>query len=185
MFDDKQAEVMREQAGLRRRFQRTETPQIQFNVQDDEGNHLEGPGMPQKPATSQAPAPQAPEFPTPPSFAQENHEAAEDTRIFPGGPYLSQVQSWKKQFGEIYIAEINDELYIFRPLNRYEYKQIMATPNLDPLQREEIIVEICTLYPTAFTFEEMSSGKAGIPAVLAEQILEKSGFNRNVSVRAL
>lgn len=119
-------------------------------------------------------------------------EPGKDEELWPGGPLTSQVLSWKKQFGEgnVYISEIVDELYIWRTLNRFEYKSIVTTPNVDPLAREEMIAEACVLWhpygPGPFTYEKMAGAKAGVPARLAELIMEKSGFDRvNTKTRAL
>lgn len=119
-------------------------------------------------------------------------EPGVDEELWPGGPLTSQVLSWKKQFGEgnVYITEIVDELYIWRTLNRFEYKTIVLTPNTDALAREEMICEVCVLWhpygPGPFNYEKMAAAKAGVPARLAELIMEKSGFDRvNTKTRAL
>jgi hypothetical protein len=54
----------------------------------------------------------------------------------------------------------------------------MALPNTDPLQREEIICEICTLFPYEYNFASMAVRKAGTPAVLADQVMHESGFKQ-------
>ncbi|MCX7610383.1 MAG: hypothetical protein N2043_02195 [Ignavibacterium sp.] len=120
------------------------------------------------------------EFATPPKL-----KSNKDYRIFPGGPYQSEINSWKKQFGEIYTTEICGERFIWRCINRYEYKEIVSIANTDPLMREEMICETCVLYPSNYDFETMANGKGGIPAALSELIMEKSGFTRNFEVRKL
>lgn len=52
-------------------------------------------------------------------------------------------------------------------------------PNTDPLQREEIICETCVLLPENYNYEAMARDKAGAPALLAEQIMQASGFIEN------
>lgn len=108
-------------------------------------------------------------------------ERPNDERIFEGGPYLSQVEAWKKQYGEIYATNIGDNVYIWRTLTRAEYKQIMALPNTNPLIREEMICQLCVLYPENFTYDVMASQGAGIPAVLAQEIMNASGFTDQYS----
>lgn len=115
----------------------------------------------------------------------------EDQPIFPGGPLASQVASWKRQFGitdakgelvqegEVYVSNIGESYYVWRPLTRYEYKEIVNMPNTDPLQREEIICETCVLWPEGYNYETMARDKAGVPALLAEQIMQASGFIEN------
>lgn len=115
-----------------------------------------------------------------------------DEPIVPGGPLRSEVESWKKQFGNVYAVQLsvsNDEddpaIYIWRPLNRAEYKAILALKNTDPLQREEMICETCVLWPKGFTYEVIASGKAGIPSTLAELIMSTSGFIQDAQVVVL
>ncbi len=115
----------------------------------------------------------------------------QDGPIFPEGPLASQVSSWKRQFGvtdaqgnlikegEVYATAIGNVYYVWRPLTRYEYKEIVNMPNTDPLQREEIICETCVLWPENYNYEAMARDKAGAPALLAEQIMQASGFIEN------
>lgn len=124
----------------------------------------------------------AEDYPEPPSFRQEGASFLKDDAIFEGGPSRTEVASWKKQFEQdghyINLTEHADEVFIWRTLNRVEYREIMALPNTDPLQREEIICEICVLFPYEYNFTSMASRKAGVPAVLAEQIMQESGFKQ-------
>ena len=114
------------------------------------------------------------------SLRQEGNAYIEEDVIFPNGPLRTEVASWKKQFEidghTVNLTEIGSELFIWRPLNRVEYREIMAIPNTDPLQREEIICEVCVLFPYEYNFKSMSERKAGVPAILAEQIMKESGF---------
>lgn len=104
----------------------------------------------------------------------------EDEYLFENGPLASEVESWKKQFEGVYLVDdISDDVYIYRTLNRYEYKAIMATPNTDPLMREEMICETCVLFPYNYSYEKMSTNNAGIVSTLAEHIMSTSGFSRS------
>lgn len=176
MFTEEQANQLRQQQQeLRKRYQRVQAGDLPVFVQEAEG---------QEPGT--APVSPPPSISGPPQKESTPPQISPDDQpIFPGGPLESQVLSWKKQFQTIYLMNIQDEYYIFRPLNRYEYKQLMAIPNLDPLQREEIMCETCVLWPVDYTYDVMSASKAGVPAILAEEIMEKSGFTRNVIVQSL
>ena len=72
-----------------------------------------------------------------------------DTPLFEDGPGISQVDIWKKQFTKekIFHTQILDKHFVFRTLNRFEYKQIVAIENIDALYREEIICHTCVLWP--------------------------------------
>lgn len=118
----------------------------------------------------------------PPRLSRPGKAHADDKPIFEGGPLESEILAWKKQFGRIFMTDINGEFYIWRPLTRFEYKEIMSVPNTNPLMREEMICEVCVLFPRNYTYEAMSNKPGGIPSLLAEQIMEKSGFTRSVRV---
>lgn len=116
------------------------------------------------------------------SLKQEGNAFATDELIFEGGPTRTELYSWKKQFEieghSVNLSELGDDIFIWRTLNRVEYRDIMAIPNTDPLQREEIICEVCVLFPHNYSFKTMADQKAGLPALLAEQIMKVSGFSK-------
>lgn len=110
-----------------------------------------------------------------------------DEPLFIGGPTKSQLDSWKKQWEgyDIYVTEIQEQYFIFRTLNRFEYKQIVALPNVDALQREEIICETVTLFPYSYKWDVMAKDKAGLPSTFSQIIMEKSGFTNEYSIEVL
>lgn len=111
---------------------------------------------------------------------QPQHIENNDEYLFEDGPLASEVESWKKQFDGVYLVDdIGDDIYIYRTLNRYEYKSIMATPNTDPLMREEMICETCVLFPYNYSYEQMSTNNAGIISTLSEHIMATSGFSKS------
>ena len=103
-----------------------------------------------------------------------------DEQLFPGGPMYSELESWKKQYPGVWIVDDlpDQKIYIYRTLSRYEYKGIMATPNTDPLMREEMICEQCVLFPYEYSYGMMSNNAGGVPTVLAQHIMETSGFTK-------
>lgn len=93
------------------------------------------------------------------------------------GPTRQEVEEWKEKYNdEIYFIPIVDEIYVFRALKRPEYRNIVKNPNLDSMQREESIANTCILYPRNFTTETTDDVNAGVPSILSEVIMEKSGF---------
>lgn len=122
------------------------------------------------------------EYPRPESMRQEGGDFLRDEPLFEGGPSKSEVNSWKKQIEDeghtLHLSELSEQVFIWRTLSRTEYREIMALPNTDPLQREEIICEVCVLFPPEYNFSTMANKKAGTPAVLAEQIMHESDFRK-------
>src|SRR5579863_2839133 len=135
---------------------------------------------------------------------QPEVEAAPDLRSLikdlPDAPDQVQLDKWKAQFGNIYVSGFSEtELFIWRPLNRVEYKQLQiaqqieaainqlgdkATPDevkskvttaIDAeFKREEKLVSQCLLWPK-LTPEELAQ-KAGTVPSLLEQITANSNF---------
>jgi hypothetical protein len=108
---------------------------------------------------------------------EEDPEMAQQ-EVFPGGPLYDQLEQWKAMYNnEVYLTEIDDEnIFIWRPIKRKEYKDIAKIPNADNFYKEERICEKSVVFPEKYSFMNMSAGKAGIPTLLSELILEKSGF---------
>lgn len=110
-----------------------------------------------------------------------------DEVLFDGGPTKSQLNLWKKQFSDsrVAVVEIKDKIFIFRTLNRLEYKQLVAIPNLDAFQREEIVCKTVTLWPKNFNWEDLAKIDAGIPSTYYEIIMDESGFTNNYAVQVI
>lgn len=110
-----------------------------------------------------------------------------DTPIFEDGPGISQVDIWKKQFQKekVFHTQILDKHFVFRTLNRFEYKQIVAIENIDALYREEIICHTCVLWPFNYDFKKMAAEDSGYPSTLAQIIMENSGFTKEYGIEVL
>lgn len=142
-------------------------PTMNFDMMDDEDTYDEAPRQAAAPAREEA-----------------YEERINDEEIFPG-LFTSDISSWKKQFTNVYHVEVKGKDFIYRQLSRFEYKEIIAMPNTDPLMREEMICEYCVLYPQGYDFSQMGEGPAGEPAVLSESIMDVSGFTRDIKVTKL
>ena len=118
---------------------------------------------------------------------QENPINDEDFQIYENGPYFSQIEIWKKQYGQGHVlhTQIIDKHFIFRTLNRFEYKQIVAMQNVDALMREEIICSTCVLHPRNYDFKSMAANEAGYPSTLSKIIMENSGFTAEYGIEVL
>ena|SRR5258706_13319794 len=118
----------------------------------------------------------------------------------PNAPDQSIIDGWKVKYGNIYMSGFDEnEIYIWRALNRSEYKQMQieqqiqaATNQLSEnatkeevtakvtaaitgdFAREEKIVATCLLWPK-LTVEELAM-KAGTVPSLLEQVTQNSNF---------
>lgn len=111
----------------------------------------------------------------------------DDIQIFEGGPGTSQVDIWKKQFGatKVFHTQILEKHFVFRTLNRFEYKQIVGIENIDALYREEVICRTCVLWPFNYDFKQMAQEDSGYPSTLAQIIMENSGFTKEYGIEVL
>ena len=112
----------------------------------------------------------------------EEEEASFDGQdeIFPEGPTYDELQQWKSLYdNEVYLSEFGEDVVIFRPIRRREYKEIYEVQG-DPSQYyiEEQVCRKSILWPKNYADQRMAFGKAGIPTTLSQIILERSGFLR-------
>ena len=97
--------------------------------------------------------------------------------VIEGGPTRQEVEEWKDKHGNVYFLPFESEILIFRTLTRSEYREIIRNTDINMLDREELIADKCVLFPRNFscvTYGE--KGRAGVPSILSEMIMDKSGF---------
>ena len=95
-----------------------------------------------------------------------------------GAPDYDDIADWKNAYGVIYASTIHmaDDLFIFRPLKRLDYKKIVASGAAKSEDKyEESLVKRCLLYPTPDA-KFLADANAGTISTLRVQIEFKSGF---------
>lgn len=91
------------------------------------------------------------------------------------GPSDEQIAGWKQQFGECYLMSFSpQEPFVFRPINRLEYKNLLQKAK-DDNQFQEMVVQRCVLWPSIDT-NHLTGGKAGTIPTLYGVIMEGSNF---------
>lgn len=85
---------------------------------------------------------------------------------------MQQIIEWKKQYSELYTIDILDYTFVFRPIGREEYKQIIIE-NVDLGVFQELLCARVVIYPKDYDF---TTGLAGIAEVLSDAILKASGL---------
>jgi hypothetical protein len=107
--------------------------------------------------------------------------------VWPDGPTVGQTLAWKEEFGEVYTTSLTMDFHVmWRPINRMEYKrhvkqmeQLSQSGKLSPVElnmyQEEALTEMCVLFP-AYSRSDMSNELAGMPSIIAQQVMEASGF---------
>ena len=87
----------------------------------------------------------------------------------------SQIEEFKKQYKDVFVYMFSDdEFYIYRPITRFEYKELSKDTDNYDLVAEKIVMR-ATLYPQ-LTDSVMNTLKAGVIPTLLELILDASGF---------
>lgn len=77
----------------------------------------------------------------------------------------------KRQYGSVYIAEMGDQVFVFREVTRQEYEE-MAVFYQDNYTAEERVCYTAVLYPEDYDFA--NSGRAGVAHELSKEILYQS-----------
>lgn len=114
---------------------------------------------------------------------QEEEEVQEQKGtdlLFEDGPTYDMLAEWKvRNNNEVYMSDFDDEIFIWRPLRRKEYRDLNRVEGQrDEFYIEESICRACVLWPEEYGQHTMVFGKAGIPSTLSNLILERSGFGR-------
>lgn len=86
-----------------------------------------------------------------------------------------QIAEWKSKFGDIYLINLGDEKFVYRPIKRFEYKTIMANTEANRAFNEEKIVQMCVIHPV-LDVSKIPMLKAGTITTLVELIMAASNF---------
>ena len=92
-------------------------------------------------------------------------------------PSQAQIDEWKAKYGDIYLIKFSEEeKYIYRPMRRFEYKQIVAMGQADNKSFiEEKISQMCIVWPTIDP-TKISTLKAGTISTIVDLIMSSSNF---------
>jgi len=98
---------------------------------------------------------------------------------FPQSPTEVRIEQWKQNHGEVYCSGFSEEeLVVWRPINRREFVQLQETvqgASVSTLELEEEVVNKCLLW-TSPKARIALEHKAGSLTTLNEQIMQNSNF---------
>lgn len=89
--------------------------------------------------------------------------------------------NFKEQYRNVFIFQIDSQVFIYRSLGRNEYKKILTDERFTNEMKEELICQTCTLWPNDYDFEDCD--EAGIPTVLMRVIIKNSYLDEDESRR--
>lgn len=84
--------------------------------------------------------------------------------------YMSLINDLQDEHDAIYWHTIGGQMFIYRPLGRLEYRQVLSA-DISDIEKEDAVCQACLLYPIGFDFDDCL---AGIPTELFKQILKNS-----------
>lgn len=89
---------------------------------------------------------------------------------------------FREQYRNVYMYQVGDLVFFYRPINRAEYKTLFEENKLTDLDKEDLIVETCLLFPKDF---DMNTCEAGLVSQLAEQIIKNSFLSRDARTKVI
>lgn len=98
-----------------------------------------------------------------------------------------KVTEWKKMYGKVAKLTLGGETYVYRPIKRLEWKQLLdkvdkAEGGMQMLQEQT--ASRCVLHPPGFS-SNLSICPAGVPSTLSDAVLKISGFQQEVEPEEL
>ena len=94
-----------------------------------------------------------------------------------GGPTQVQIDEWKAKFGDVFVVKFSEtEKYIYRPMRRFEYKQIVSLGQAENKSfTEEKIAQMCIIWPTIDP-TKIATLKAGTISTVVDLVMSSSNF---------
>lgn len=94
------------------------------------------------------------------------------------------IMEFKKQYRNVFVYQVDSQVYIYRALGRKEYKDILSDKRFNDFEKEEIICDTCLLYPSTDTID-WDAVDAGIPTELMKQIRKNSYLDNRKSRKGI
>lgn len=94
------------------------------------------------------------------------------------------IVGFKKKYRNVFIYEVDGEIFIYRSLGRKEYRDILSDNRFNDFEKEELICDTCLLYPDPDSFD-WDSVDAGIPTELMKAIRKNSYLDDKKSRRSI
>lgn len=94
---------------------------------------------------------------------------------------VSYIDELKEKYKTVYWLHIDNDIYIYKPLGRKDYKDICEDESLDKMDKEDEVLRRCLLYPNPKEFD-VDDLVAGVSNKLIETIM-KNSFMDNLEDR--
>lgn len=87
--------------------------------------------------------------------------------------YTALYIDFCSKYRNVFMVEIDGQVFIYRSLGRSEYREIMEDRRFHDIQKEELICSQCMLYPNPEEYD-WEDKNAGVPTELMKAILTDS-----------
>lgn len=94
----------------------------------------------------------------------------------------SIVKDLIAEHGTIFFANIDNNYFLYKPLNRKDYKAIVENNELSIFEKEDEVCAMTILWPENIDLDDL---EAGIPSKLYKEILENSFLDSPESIAHL
>lgn len=105
--------------------------------------------------------------------------SSEKREVYHSMDVIKKVNELEKQYRSVYWTHVEDDLYVYKPIGRRDYKNIVMDEELSIDDKKDKIVQTCILIPEDFDVDDCV---AGIPEILYEQIIKNSLLESDYSV---
>lgn len=92
------------------------------------------------------------------------------------------IMKFKKRYRNVFVHQIDEQIFIYRALGRKEYKDILTDSRFNDFEKEELICDTCLLYPDKNEID-WDTIDAGIPTELMKQVRKNSYLDDKKSRR--
>lgn len=96
--------------------------------------------------------------------AEVKHENTVDLKLL--------FEKFSEEHDQVFMESVDDQVFIFKALGRKDFKDLVESKTVNECAKEEIVCELCTLYPENYDFENCD--EAGLPTELCKLILDHS-----------
>ena len=84
--------------------------------------------------------------------------------------FMNMINEFQDKYEEVYWNTIDGQIFVYRPLGRLEYKEVLNS-DISDIEKEDVVCKACLLYPEDFDFDDCA---AGIPTMLFKSIMKNS-----------
>lgn len=97
--------------------------------------------------------------------------ASEKQQVYHSLDVIQKLKELEEQHRSIYWTHIEGELYIYKPIGRKDYREIVGNDTLSIEDKKDELIKKCILFPEDFDIDDMV---AGMIDVLFDKIIDIS-----------